>query len=399
MAGECRVDDEQRRARIGMRHGLAAAHRCADPLAVARALTALHATEAATVYLSVHARSPATIDEIDAALYDRRVLVKQLAMRRTLFAFPRESLPAVWGSAAARTAAGELRKNRTDLVRSGITDDPDDWLARAESAVLDVLGGAAGLGAARVRELIPMLDTTVTISPGTKWGGDIPLAPRVLTWLGARGLIVRGRNDGHWLVNKPLWFPVDEWLDEAPPKPLDVDAGYDELIRRWLHGFGPGTEEDLRWWLGGTLGAVRGSLRRLAARSVALADGSTGWLLPDDLDPVPEPEPWAALLPVLDPTIMGWRERSFYLDGLAGMFDSSGNAGTSAWWCGRVVGCWVQDPDGVVHVHRARDVGAEARAALDVRASELTEWLGGVRIGTIYPSPLMKQARADRGFT
>lgn len=39
-----------------------------------------------------------------AALYDDRTIVKQLAMRRTLFVFPRELLPAAWGSTSARVA-------------------------------------------------------------------------------------------------------------------------------------------------------------------------------------------------------------------------------------------------------------------------------------------------------
>ena len=75
-----------------------------------------------------------------------------------------------------------------------------------------------------------------------------------------------------------------------------------------------------------------------------------GYLLPDDLDDVPEPEPWAALLPVLDPTTMGWKQREFYLapDDVPYLFDTNGNGGTTAWWAGRIVGCWVQDDDGVV---------------------------------------------------
>ena len=73
-------------------------------------------------------------------------------------------------------------------------------------------------------------------------------------------------------------------------------------------------------------------------------------------------EPWAALLPVLDPTVMGWKERDFYL-GPHGplLFDTNGNAGTTAWWDGRIVGCWAQDPDGVVRAEPARGRPGERR--------------------------------------
>ena len=93
------------------RHALNPVHRLDDPAAVGRALVALHATDPSTVHLSVAARMhEADVAEVDAALYTDRSLVKQLAMRRTLFAFPVQSLPAVWGSASARVAQLELTR-------------------------------------------------------------------------------------------------------------------------------------------------------------------------------------------------------------------------------------------------------------------------------------------------
>jgi hypothetical protein len=115
-------------------------------------------------------------------------------------------------------------------------------------------------------------------------------------------------------------------------------------------------------------------------------------VLPDDVDPpAHEAEPWAALLPVLDPTVMGWKERDFYLGAHAPqLFDRNGNAGTTAWWEGRVVGCWVQDKEGVVQVRLLEQLAAPARRALDVEAQRLTDWLAGVRVSTVYPSPAMR---------
>ena len=89
------VTDPERRVRLGRRHALAPGHRAPDPVAATRAMTVLHATEAPSVYLSLWARVDGlTVDTVDRALYDERSLVKQLAMRRTLFVFPRYLLPA-----------------------------------------------------------------------------------------------------------------------------------------------------------------------------------------------------------------------------------------------------------------------------------------------------------------
>nr|WP_233221387.1 crosslink repair DNA glycosylase YcaQ family protein [Streptomyces carminius] len=60
-------------------------------------MTVLHATEPATVHLSCHARMNAlTTADVDRALFTDRGLAKQLAVRRTLFVFPRDLLPAAW---------------------------------------------------------------------------------------------------------------------------------------------------------------------------------------------------------------------------------------------------------------------------------------------------------------
>jgi hypothetical protein len=102
-----------------------------------------------------------------------------------------------------------------------------------------------------------------------------------------------------------------------------------------------------------------------------------------------------ALLPVLDPTVMGWKARGFYLpdEHLPHLFDSNGNAGTTAWVDGRVVGCWIQDDAGVVDVRLLEKVPPAAARALAVEAERLSGWLDGVRVGTVYPSAAMKAAR------
>jgi hypothetical protein len=138
---------------------------------------------------------------------------------------------------------------------------------------------------------------------------------------------------------------------------------------------------------------VRTALAELEAVAVTLDSEATGWLLPDDLDATPDPGPWAALLPVLDPTAMGWKERDFYLGPhREQLFDRAGNVGTTAWVDGRIVGCWVQDDDGVVQVRLLERVPAAARGALDEEARRLTAWLDGQRVNSVIRPPAMQQA-------
>ena len=125
-------------------------------------------------------------------------------------------------------------------------------------------------------------------------------------------------------------------------------------------------------------------------------------MLPDDLpgdsdDDAPV-EPHAVLLPELDPTIMGYKERAFYLgDHAPRVFDTVGNAGQTAWWDGRIVGGWYRRDDGSIAVHPLETLSRAARRALDARADELAEWLGGVGFKTQYSAPYMKRAVHEGG--
>ena len=381
------VSDDERRARIAVRHALAPEYRVDSPEAATRAMTVLHATESATVYLSCWARVRSVdIADIDRTLYDERTVAKQLAMRRTLFAFPRDLLPSAWSSASARVANTERARMSKDVVNAGLAIDGNDWLDRARAEVLALLADVPeGLSALDVRRAVPMIDVKVSGTSGEIWS-----TPRVLTYLGATADIVRGTNVGRFPTTRARWTLTQHWLDGASPLGSAVD-GYREIIRRWLHTFGPGTEDDIVWWLGSTKTVVRTALAELDAVSVSLDDGATGWVLPDDLDEVVDPGPWVALLPALDPTIMGWKARDFYLGPHRNqLFDNRGNAGTTVWVNGRAVGCWIQDADGVVQVRLLETVSSQAKRALETEAARLSEWLGGVKIGTGYNSPSMK---------
>jgi hypothetical protein len=173
---------------------------------------------------------------------------------------------------------------------------------------------------------------------------------------------------------------------------LPEPEGYAALVTAWLRSFGPGTEADLVWWLGSTKAAVRRALGDVEAVEVSLDGGSAGWVLPDDVDPVSDPAPWVALLPALDPTTMGWKERGFHLgDHADKIFDRNGNGGPTAWSDGRIVGAWCQRDDGEVDVVLAETVPPEARRALEAEAAALTEWLDGDVVRSIYLSPLARQ--------
>jgi hypothetical protein len=378
----------ERRARLARRHFLSAPAQ--SPVDVAGRVVGLHATDPATPYLSLWARVPGfAVADLDVALYESRSLVKHLAMRRTLWVVRAEDLPLIQAAASDRVAENERRKVVADAQKAGVCDDGDAWLAAASDAVLGHLAEHGPTSAKDLRAALPELAGQHDPAPGKRWGGETPLAPRILTVLSVRGDIVRGPNDGAWTVSRPRWVSMADWLgptpDAAPP-----EAARNELVRRWLWAFGPTTITDIKWWFGNTLTWARQALADLEAVEVDL-DGTPGVALPDDLEEEPAVEPWCALLPALDVTTMGWFDRDWYLGGhRSQVFDMNGNGGPTAWCDGRIVGGWGQVADGSVEVRLLEDVGRAATKALQRRADELTEWLDGVRISPRFPSPLSK---------
>jgi hypothetical protein len=387
-----RIGVAQRRARLSVRHHLAPSAQAPDVVTAIRGMLALHATDPATVYLSAWARVTGhLVAELEKALYDDRVLIRMLGMRRTVFVVPVELAPVVQAGCTRAIAARERRKTEQFLQEGSITDDPAPWLAGVEAATLAALRRRGTALSTDLSAEIPELAERIVLARGKSYEGSQSVASRVLPLLAADGVVVRGRPRGSWLSGGQYWWSVlDDWLPGGLPA-LETAEAQVALARAWLWTFGPAPVADLKWWSGWTLGQTRTALAAVGAVEVDL-DGTPGVALPDDLAPTPAPEPYAALLPTLDPTTMGWQNRGWFLGEHApALFDTNGNAGPTIWWDGRVIGGWAQRKSGEVVLRFLEDAGAAAVAAAQEQADRLQEWLGPVRIVPRFRTPLEKE--------
>lgn len=447
--------DADRRARLVRRHRLAAraagppakgkfevpaagdadgsAAEATAVLEAVRSLVALHSTDPATPYLSVRARvSGVARADLEEALLGGRTLVRLHAMRRTLFVVPAADR-AVFLEAVSRKIADRERKRLEKWVAaaSGAPEGEGDRarepaalrgrLERLEEAVLQVLRAEGERSTRELAERVPELKMELTVGSG-RWVGRVPLSSRLLLLMAMEGRIVRAGWAGSWRSSQYRWAAADRWFaggaaevrrrsEDTDPDRKSEGAGPDwtpagaraALAGRYLARFGPATLDDVRWWTGWTVGATRAALRAVDARAVALDGGGEGWVLPGDEAPSDGPADdrasgrarvfsRVALLPALDPTTMGWKERTWYLGGHADtLFDTNGNAGPTVWIDGRIVGGWAVRNGGEVVWRLLEEVDAEARDELRAAAADLTHWLEGEVVVPRFRTPLERE--------
>jgi len=385
-----KVSVAERRRRLAIRHHLAPWERAGTVTATTADIIALHGTDPASVYLAARARTrEVDTTAIEHALYEERSLVRMLGMRRTVFVVPAGLAPVIQAACTDQIAERMRRQLGQAIEASGIAADGASWLKDVGEATVRALAARGTATGAELAQDEPRLRAQIVYAADKDYGGPVNVTTRLLTLLSAEGLIVRGRPRGGWTSSQVTWSAAEDLA--RPP----AGAARAELARRWLSAFGPASVSDLQWWTGLTAGQVRQALAQLDLTEVDL-DGSPGVLLAADesgLDDAPALEPWAALLPALDPTAMGWRERAWYVgEHTAALFDRSGNIGPTAWWQGRIVGGWAQRKDGEIAVRLLEDAGTEAAAAIAAEAQRLREWIGaGTRITPRFRTPLERE--------
>ncbi len=243
--------------------------------------------------LQIAVRCDCTVEDVRAALWHKKTLVKTWLMRGTLHLGRATDLP-VFTAAMSRRL---IRINNAWLKFFNVTE-PEVWqLTDDIGKALDdtpktreqVIAAVADGRPERIKEALR-----------SGWGGMLKPAAR-------NGKLCFGPSRGQTVtfVSPQRWLP--QWRTVEPEDALT------EMARRYVHAFGPANKADFASWWGNWSGvpvAAWGGLQaELAAVSV---EGWRAHVLREDLERITSTRPPATrvqLLPNFDPFLLGHARR------------------------------------------------------------------------------------------
>src|SRR5579859_4980023 len=361
-------------ARRLARHALLAPAPAARLVEVAGAVCGVHAQVMPAAEVSLGMRvAGVTRQDIRAALWETRRLVKTYGLRGTLHLFPAAELP-LWmaalragpGPDPRRLAARGLDRAQLAQLVAAIGDALDGQrltLAQLGAAVVQRAGAWAG------EEIIPA------------WSGQWPRWRLALGDAALAGRLCFGPNVGSAVT----FVRPDQWA--GPWQDLDPDTALAEVLRRYLHAYGPATARDFAQWLNIPPALARSVMATLTADLVEVdVEGHRAFLLAADAaeGEIAEAES-VRLLPHFDCYLIGCHPRAQLVPAAwAARVLPHGQAGPVPVLLvdGTVAGVWTRQAQG-----RRVDLRVESFTPLRARQQDLLA-AEATRVGAILEAPI-----------
>jgi hypothetical protein len=283
-------------------HRRLARHRLLQPTAreqledVVGQVCGIHAQIAASAELSLGLRVEGiTRQDVSAALWQQRSLVKTYGLRGTLHLFPSREL-SMW-IAALRTRAPPREPNRQE--RDAL---PSRRKAEMVEAILMALEGRLLTRDELAEQVQRRLGAWATEATFPAFGGYFPRWQMALHQAAQDGMLVAGPPRG----NRVTYARTEDWL--GPLESVDGEAALREVCGRFLDAYGPATHVEFARWFYTRPAAARGLMASMDLEPVDV-EGWRAWL-PRGVTPEPVGAPQSAvprvhLLPQFDSYVVG----------------------------------------------------------------------------------------------
>ncbi|UCE21639.1 MAG: AlkZ family DNA glycosylase [Candidatus Aminicenantes bacterium] len=302
-----------------------------DIYQIAKDICGLHATHPMTPYLSLFIRTKKfKREDLDEVLYEKRLLGKVRYARKTVYVIPKERIPEVFSA-----TKGMLEQRLGPyLEHLGMTRKDFE---EASKSILEVLKGKG----MTVKEIKKELEADLNVSA-------------VVNLMCDQGLLIRGNPATGWKSSIHTYYPFHEYLPGIDLNEVDEGEAKKSMVKHYVASFGPVTVTDASWWTGFTKTEVKQILKDLkddmTSMEIPGIEGEYILLAADkkrlESTSIPE-QPLINFMPLLDPYLMGYKERKRYLDSelQTKVFDRSGNVTSTILMDGRIIGVWDFDEE------------------------------------------------------
>ena len=299
-----------------------------------------------------------TRQDVRAALWEQRTLVKTVALRGTIHLLPASEVP-TWMAANRLRMPAEARR----LAKAGLD-------AQRLAAVVEAISAAVGPEPITRPELERELEARAgswAVAKNAGWMGSYANWPMALGWAASLGRVCYGPGHGGSVTFVRLadW---SGWREEDP-----VAAGL-VVLRRFLSAYGPSTAAEFARWFATEPAIAKRLFDELSPELTAVdVEGGQRWLLKADVEAAEAAPDSVHLLPHFDVYTVGSHPRDQLIP--RGSPVAVVSPGTAAGFAvllvgGRVGGVWERKPKGKrllvrVDAHQAlkrgqRDAVAEA---------------------------------------
>ena len=366
------------------RHALSTPSKEDRPADIVGAMCGAHAQMLSAAELSIGLRiAGITRQEVREALWTERSLVKMFGPRGTVHLLPTRDLP-MWAGALSA-----IPYTRNASVKQALLT-PE----QAE-AVIETIAVVLEDAELTVDEL-----TEALVDRLGSWAGDLVMPafqgmwPRwrlVLAEAGIRGVVCFGpTRDRHVTYTSP-----HRWLPGF--RPAEKGTALADLVRRYLHAYGPATPQHFAQWLAAPQRWAAELFDSLAGQLQQVeVDGALAWVVAGDTTAPPASPQGVRLLPYFDAYIVGCQPREKLFPGRAAVRAlAGGQAGNFPvlLMAGTVAGVWHQRRSG-----RKLDITVEPfdplttaqRRALDEQVERIGEILEGkpqLTLGAVTAGP------------
>jgi len=325
-------------------------------------LCGLHATGTIEPYIQLFVRAKNfEKEDLVTELFTKKTLGKIRGMRKTLFIFTKDLMEIIYPFAKNLTEDRELKY----LKYRNISLEDYDELSKQ---ILNLLQNNE-FSTSQIKQKIKTKKDLVA----------------VISVMCDQMLLIRGKPVSSWRDRRLLYAPFKSYFPDLSLSKYTENEALTLLIERYITSYGPVTIDDIIWWSGITKKKFNSIFTQIEVElmNIRILDLDYEYfIVSKDIDSIKKSDSQlnsVNLLPLLDPYMMGYKNRERYVDmkRYDYIFDRSGNATQVILQDGLVIGIWdiILKPKPICKLYFFEDIDDNILKIITLKAKKLAAFI------------------------